>query len=131
MENTSINQAKLAEAKLNAANVEHFEEMRKALVEYKIEYTEESIDFVINKLNKSFEDTVEYSDEHLKLIYMCGLPSHDRKEALKLMGDLRKKGIPYRNQHLIMVDILRKDHFFMDTGSQTNFLNLWTNLLIK
>ena len=111
------------DSKANIARV------RKAILDYKIDFTEEGIDFVLNKLNRSFEDTAEYSDENLKVILICGIPSHDRSEALKFMGELRKDGIPYKIQHQILVDILRRDHFFMDTDALTSFWNIWGNLL--
>lgn len=109
---------------LNEANKGYIDRVRKALVDYKIEFTEESIDFVLNKLNKSFEDTAQYSDENLKTILICGLPSHDRAEALKLLGELRKDGINYKITHQILVDILRRDHFFTDMEAWTNLWNL-------
>ena len=115
---------------LSDVNKEHIEEVRRILLDKKIDYTEESIDFVLNRLNMSFEDTVEYSDEHLKIIYMCGLPSHDRKEALGIMGTLRKQGITYREQHQILVKILKEDHFFMGTDQRMNFMNLVANLMM-
>lgn len=105
-------------------NKEHIELVNKAIIDNKLNYTEESIDFVLNKLNKSFDNTANYSDENLKIIYMCGLEDHDRAKALKIMGELRKKGIHYRVQHAILVDKLMHDDFFMSTEALMTFLNL-------
>ena len=119
------------DSKLNLTNRKHLAKLKKELYNRNMKYTESSIDFVLNSLDRSFEDTVEYSDENLKTIYQCGIPSHDREDALELMRELRESGITYREQHQLIVYILKHDHFFMDGQSRKNYLNLIAALALK
>ncbi|MBR1454524.1 MAG: hypothetical protein IJ593_07785 [Lachnospiraceae bacterium] len=113
---------------LSYHNKRNINKVRKILADNKMKYTESSVDYVLYSLNRSFEDTIEYSDENLLTLLICGISSHSREKALEIMGELRKDGISYREQHFILTYILKCDHFFMNSQSRSNYLNLIATL---
>lgn len=89
----------------------------------------EGIDFVLNKLNLTFNDLRTMNEDtcvrNVKSIIAAGLPDHNETKAYKLMNDLRENyGIHALVQNKVLVEVLKKKHFFMDIVAMKTMDNL-------
>ena len=110
---------------MNRTNIELAENVVKEAIEkYKLTWNFESIDFVLNSENTSFNFLEKYDggNKNLRLIIQCGLESHDKSEAYKIMDEIREKGVSPQLAHFAFVEMLKHKHFFSDTCERADIV---------
>lgn len=100
------------------------EVVRKTIAKYDMHWNFESIDFVLNEANVSF-DNLQNSDDknlNLRLIIQCGIESHNKSDAFMIMDEIRECGVSPKMAHFIFVEYLKKKHFFSDTSERADII---------
>lgn len=109
----------------NKATINKIEDI---ITEYNMKWTWESIDYVLNKENVSFNILAlrDGSFRNVRILIQAGLPKarRTREDALKIMDILRDQGINMDIVHIVLKDKLEKDHFFMDMEALEDLINL-------
>lgn len=100
--------------------------VRETIKKYKMQWNFESIDFVLNTENVSFDnlENADAGNKNLRLIIQCGLPSHDKSEAFKIMDEIREAGVSPKIAHFAFVEVLKTKHFFSDTSERAEIIKL-------
>ena len=100
------------------------EVVKKSIEKHNMHWNFESIDFVLNEENVSF-DNLQNSDDknlNLRLIIQCGIESHDKSEAFKIMDEIRECGVSPKMAHFVFVEVLKHKHFFSDTLERADII---------
>lgn len=111
---------------LNDRNKRALEIIKDAINKYDLEWTDESIDYVLNTENKSFSELRLLDGKRTanRLIIQAGLKVHDKSKALSILTEIRKQGVPAERMHPLLVHILREQHFFMEVQDLDDLNNL-------
>ena len=132
MENTMITNEVVNESEeiqeLSLRNKSTINKIEDIITEYNMRWTWESIDYVLNKENVSFNTLAlrDGSFKNVRILIQAGLPKARRtkEDAFKIMDILREQGINMDVVHVILKDKLEKDHFFMDMEALEDLVNL-------
>lgn len=95
--------------------------VEKVINEEKMDWDYESMDFVLNNENTSFDNLKlrDTNNKHTRLLIQSGLPSKNKSDAFKIMTKLSKElGVTPERQHRAIVDYMKKKSFFSDTSER-------------
>lgn len=90
---------------------------------FNLEFNISSIRFLM-KINKTFAELANYSEENLVLIVQAGLASHNIDEAFNIVNDMLNYGVCLQVWHAIAINSLRDAGFFQKTSDMTVLQNL-------
>lgn len=111
---------------LNDRNKRALEIIKDAINKYDLEWTDESIDYVLNTENKSFSELRILDGKRTanRLIIQAGLKVHDKSKAFSILTEIRKQGVPAERLQPLLIHILREQHFFMEVQDLDDLNNL-------
>ena len=113
---------------LNDSNKKAIAKIEEVIADNNMQWTWESIDYVLNKENVSFNTLTlrDGSFKNVRVLIQAGLPKAKRtkEEAFKIMQELTDAGISMDTVHIVLKDTLERKHFFTDTDSLENLRNL-------
>lgn len=104
------------------------EEARKVIKEtiekYGMHWNFESIDFVLNSGSVPFDNLQNFDSRFLniRLIIQCGIESHNKADAFKIMEEIREAGVSMQMAHFVFVEVLKHKHFFSDTTERADLI---------
>ena len=132
MENTMITNDVVNESvevqELSLRNKATINKIEDIITEYNMKWTWESIDYVLNKENVSFNTLAlrDGSFKNVRILIQAGLPKARRtkEDAFKIMDILREEGINMDIVHIVLKDKLEKNHFFTDMEALDDIINL-------
>lgn len=132
MENTMITNDVVNESgevqELSLRNKATINKIEDIITEYNMKWTWESIDYVLNKENVSFNTLAlrDGSFKNVRILIQAGLPKARRtkEDAFKIMDILREEGINMDIVHIVLKDKLEKSHFFTDMEALDDIINL-------
>lgn len=111
---------------LNDRNKRALEIIKDVINKYDLEWTDESIDYVLNTENKSFSELRILDGKRTanRLIIQAGLKVHDKSKAFSILTEIRKQGVPAERLQPLLIHILREQHFFMEVQDLDDLNNL-------
>lgn len=111
---------------LNDRNKRALEIIKDVINKYDLEWTDESIDYVLNTENKSFSELRILDGKRTanRLIIQAGLKVHDKSKAFSILTEIRKQGVPAERLQPLLLHILREQHFFMEVQDLDDLNNL-------
>ena len=130
---TELNTANLEDSnkevkkvELNDRNKRALEIIKDVINKYDLEWTDESIDYVLNTENKSFSELRILDGRRTanRLIIQAGLKVHDKSKAFSILTEIREQGVPAERLHPLLIHILREKHFFMEVQDLDDLNNL-------
>lgn len=124
--NLEDNNKEVKKVELNDRNKRALEIIKDAINKYDLEWTDESIDYVLNTENKSFSELRILDGKRTanRLIIQAGLKVHDKSKAFSILTEIRKQGVPAERLQPLLIHILREQHFFMEVQDLDDLNNL-------
>lgn len=116
----------IKKVELNDRNKRALEIIKDVINKYDLEWTDESIDYVLNTENKSFSELRILDGKRTanRLIIQAGLKVHDKSKAFSILTEIRKQGVPAERLQPLLLHILREQHFFMEVQDLDDLNNL-------